>query len=59
MLAAGFSEDDVEKVLFENPVAFYAQSGRISVDDMTPEKINQTELYEDNSVLRGQTPIVE
>ena len=59
MLAAGFSEDEVEKVLLHNPIAFYAQSGRISVDETTPEKIDQTQLFEDNSVLRGQTPVVE
>lgn len=59
MLSAGFSEDEVEKVLLYNPVAFYAQSGRISLDETAPEKIDQTQLFEDNSVLRGQTPVVE
>lgn len=59
MLAAGFSEADVDLVLFRNPIAYYAQSGRISIEDMDNIKIDQTQLYEDNSVLRGQTPIVE
>jgi len=59
MLAAGFSEADVQKVLFENPINYYAQSGRISLDEMTRPKVDQRELWEENSVLRGQTPVVE
>jgi hypothetical protein len=59
MLKAGFSEADIEKVLFENPINFFAQSGRISVEEVTPLKVNQTQLWEENSVLRGQNPIVE
>ena len=59
MRAAGFSEQDVEKVLFKNPIAYYAQSGQISPDDMAPSKVDQTQLFEDNSVLRGQEPVVE
>jgi len=60
MLDAGFSEDEVEKVLFYNPIEFYAQSGRISVEDFnTTTTIDQTELWEDNSVLRGQSPVVK
>jgi predicted metal-dependent TIM-barrel fold hydrolase len=59
MRDAGFSEADVERVLFTNPIEFFAQSGRISIDDIAPAKIDQTQLYEDNSVLRGQTPVVE
>jgi len=60
MLEAGFSEQEVEQVLFTNPIEFYAQSGRISVDDIINGlKIDQTRLWEENSVLRGQSPVVE
>ncbi|QYZ65010.1 MAG: hydrolase TatD [Gammaproteobacteria bacterium (ex Lamellibrachia satsuma)] len=59
MIAAGFSEAEVEKVLFENPINFFAQSGRISLEEMNPKKVDQTKLWEENSVLRGQQPIVE
>jgi len=59
MLAAGFSAAEVEKVLFENPIDFYAQSGQISRASVAPPTIDQTQLWEDNSVLRGQTPIVD
>ena len=58
MLAAGFSEEQTERVLFLNPIEYYAQSGRISLDDVAPPAIDQTQLWEDNSVLRGQTPVV-
>jgi len=59
MLKAGFSEAEIEKVLFENPINFFAQSGRISLEEMTRLKVDQTRLWEENSVLRGQTPRVE
>ncbi|RLJ16305.1 hydrolase TatD [bacterium endosymbiont of Escarpia laminata] len=59
MLKAGFSEAEVEKVLFENPINFFAQSGRISLEEMIPKKVDQTKFWEENSVLRGQQPIVD
>lgn len=59
MKAAGFSDADIELVLFHNPINYYAQSGKISVEMIRPEKIDQTQLWEENSVLRGQTPVVE
>ncbi|WP_440055263.1 TatD family hydrolase [Pseudoalteromonas sp. T1lg65] len=60
MLAAGFTEQQVETVLFDNPIDFFAQSGRISraqVSALLP--IDQTQLFEENSALRGQEPVVE
>jgi predicted metal-dependent TIM-barrel fold hydrolase len=60
MLEAGFSEQDVEKVLFTNPIEYYAQSGRISVEAvLEPIAIDQQKLWEDNSVLRGQSPVIQ
>ncbi len=58
MSAAGFDDATIEKVLFHNPVDFYAMSGRISRDDLGPISVDQTRLWEENSVLRGQTPVV-
>ncbi|MFC7221233.1 TatD family hydrolase [Streptomyces polyrhachis] len=49
MLAAGFCEDDVDRVLWRNPVAFYAQSGRLELEPDKPT----TDLYQGNSLLRG------
>ncbi|MFG3039132.1 TatD family hydrolase [Streptomyces sp. NPDC048330] len=48
MLAAGFGEDDVDRVLWRNPVAFYGQSGRLALD--VPPPLGH---HEGNSVLRG------
>ena len=59
MKAAGFSDDEIEKVLFYNPINYYAQSGKISVEEVAPVKIDQTQLFEENSVLRGQEPVVD
>lgn len=60
MLDAGFSESDVTKVLFTNPIEYYAQSGRISVAEVEqPVIIDQQKLWEENSVLRGQSPVVQ
>jgi hypothetical protein len=48
MLADGFTEDDVDQVLWRNPVAFYGLSGRLN---LTPA--GTTATHEGNSVLRG------
>jgi predicted metal-dependent TIM-barrel fold hydrolase len=49
MLAAGFTEDDVDRVLWRNPVEFYGQSGRLDLDtDATTDA-----TFEGNSILRG------
>lgn len=50
MLAAGFSADDVDKVLWRNPVEFYGQSGRL---DLETEESEAT--FAGNSLLRGGT----
>ena len=53
MLAAGFTDDDVDRVLWRNPVEFFAQSGRLLLpeDPATPDL---TQTFEGNSVLRGE-----
>ncbi|TDD61266.1 hydrolase TatD [Kribbella antibiotica] len=48
MLAAGFTDDDVDKVLWQNPVEFYGQSGRLDLSSVEP-----AETYAGNSILRG------
>ncbi|MEV0244080.1 TatD family hydrolase [Streptomyces sp. NPDC050674] len=51
MLAAGFDEDDVDRVLWRNPVSFYGQSGRLDLDGY-----NETQaagLFAGNSIARG------
>jgi len=53
MLAAGFSEDDVDRVLWRNPVEFYGQSGRLLLDVATGDA---SATFEGNSLLRGERP---
>ncbi|MFI6421598.1 TatD family hydrolase [Streptomyces sp. NPDC050842] len=48
MLAAGFTDDDVDRVLWRNPGAFYGLSGRLRLDPSSPQ-----DLHEGNSLLRG------
>ncbi|GAB3828871.1 TatD family hydrolase [Kribbella italica] len=48
MLAAGFTEDDVDQVLWRNPVAFYGQSGRLDLSDA-----RTGDTFAGNSILRG------
>jgi predicted metal-dependent TIM-barrel fold hydrolase len=57
MRIAGFAQSDVERVLFENPVRFYEQSGKIGRAEMTTRNVDQAQLFEGNSVLRGQAPV--
>lgn len=51
MLAAGFTEDDVDRVLWRNPVEFFGQSGRLLLD--VPEA-DQGATFAGNSLLRGE-----
>lgn len=58
MRASGISEQDIETIVWSNPAAFFAQSGRLDGID-APSLIDQRKLWEGNSVLRGQTPVVQ
>ncbi|MFI5708790.1 TatD family hydrolase [Kribbella sp. NPDC051620] len=51
MLAAGFTEDDVDQVLWRNPVAFYGQSQRLELGE-----VQAADSFEGNSILRGARP---
>jgi hypothetical protein len=54
MLAGGFSADDVDKVLWRNPVTFYGQSGRLDLDGLDAGTREASATYAGNSVLRGE-----
>jgi predicted metal-dependent TIM-barrel fold hydrolase len=58
MRAEGLSEEVVETVLWRNPVSFFGQSGRLEDVDARP-RVDQARLFEGNSVLRGQVPVVD
>ncbi|WP_265522897.1 TatD family hydrolase [Oerskovia flava] len=55
MLAAGFTEDDVDRVLWRNPVEFYGQSGNLVLDPVPGFVAGDVRLaeFEGSSVLRG------
>ena len=60
MKEANFSDADIEKLFWKNPIAFYENSGKLTEAMIAePIKIDQTQFWEDNSILRGQSPIVE
>jgi predicted metal-dependent TIM-barrel fold hydrolase len=60
MLERGMDPAWVERTTWQNAIDAYAQSGQIDVEALlhAPE-IDQTKLFSDNSVLRGQQPRVE
>lgn len=60
MLSRGIAQQDIEAVCYRNALLAYGQSGQINEADwMEKDPINQTQMFNDNSVLRGQAPLVE
>jgi uncharacterized protein len=60
MREAGLASEVIERVCWDNPVRFFEQSGRLDLTDgVTPTTVDQRELWEGNSVLRGQAPRVD
>ena len=51
MLDAGFTEEEIDKVVWCNPVEFFGQSGRLMLEELRPE-LEAT--FEGSSVLRGE-----
>jgi uncharacterized protein len=60
MLERGIAPDVAEAVCYGNALAAYSQSGEMNEQDwLNPQPIDQRQLFDGNSVLRGQTPMVE
>ena len=60
MRAAGVPDADIQTIFWDNPVRFFAQSGRLDLAAADGAlAVDQRRLYEGNSVLRGQTPRVD
>jgi predicted metal-dependent TIM-barrel fold hydrolase len=54
MREQGISDADIEKIVWDNPVEFFSQSGRLNVDDLEQRPaIDRSQKFETNSVLRG------
>jgi predicted metal-dependent TIM-barrel fold hydrolase len=54
MLAAGFDEDQVDRVLWRNPVEFFGQSGRLLLDRLSDVTPDAAQTFAGNSLLRGE-----
>ena len=52
MQEAGFDDDDIDKVVWRNPLEFFAQSGRLILDDLGERDLAAT--FEGNTLLRGE-----
>ena len=60
MLERGIDPEAVERTTWGNALDAYAQSGQIDVEALVQKPaIDQTRLFADNSVLRGQEPRIE
>lgn len=60
MREAGIAEATLETVFWNNPIAFFVQSRRFDPAELeTRPAIDQRQLHEGNSVLRGQVPRVD
>ena len=54
---AGVDAARIEEFVWDNPINFFAQSGRLDKSELEqPPSANRRETYEGNSVLRGQDP---
>jgi predicted metal-dependent TIM-barrel fold hydrolase len=54
MQAQGISDAVIQTIVWDNPVAFFAQSGRLDVADLEQRPaIDRSQKFETNSVLRG------
>jgi predicted metal-dependent TIM-barrel fold hydrolase len=60
MAEAGIAATTVSRIVWDNPIAFFGQSGRLDASDLAqPATIDQRHLYQGNSVLRGQSPRID
>ena len=60
MRRVGIGDREIEQVVWKNPIAFFGQTGRLTIEDMEQTRtIDQRQLWEGNSVLRGQRPVVD
>ncbi len=51
----GISDATIQKIVWDNPVAFFAQSGRLDLAELQERPVvSRTEKFESNSILRGE-----
>jgi predicted metal-dependent TIM-barrel fold hydrolase len=56
MAKAGIPERDIETIVWDNPISFFGQTGRIDRAELVEAHYDQSQLWQGNSVLRGQAP---
>jgi predicted metal-dependent TIM-barrel fold hydrolase len=57
MRQSGFTEDQVDQLVWRNPVRFFAQGGRLDEAELErPTAVHKRDLFQGNSFLRGQDP---
>ncbi len=60
MLKRGISMEDVRKTCYQNALDAFSKNGKMKEAHwLQPDSINQTQLFNDNSVLRGQKPRID
>ena len=57
LLRSGVAAADVQRLVWDNPIGFFAQGGRLDAKRLErPPMASRRETYDGNSVLRGQDP---
>jgi predicted metal-dependent TIM-barrel fold hydrolase len=55
MRRQGIEDRDIRTIVWDNPLAFFTQSGRFDLSDIDqPEPVDRSKVFESNSVLRGE-----
>jgi hypothetical protein len=55
MRQQGILDDTIARIVWDNPAAFFSQSGRFDLSGLeAPQAIDRTQKFEQNSVLRGE-----
>jgi predicted metal-dependent TIM-barrel fold hydrolase len=55
MRAHGIADDQIQRIVWDHPVAFFAQSGQLDLETLEERPdVPRTERFETNSVLRGE-----
>ncbi len=53
LLAAGVAEADVQRLVWDNPIALFGQSGRLEIEDAGADAPDPQATFAGNSILRG------
>lgn len=60
MIKRGIAREDVFRTCYRNALDAFSKNGRMKESEwLSPKAVDQTELYNENSVLRGQEPRVD